>query len=64
MLIQNAIGIQCSRYKADKFREEKLELLKDFEITLTESEREIFNTLTSPRQIEKFVKEIIKNRLV
>ena len=63
MLIQNAIGIQCSRYKANEFREGKLKLLKDFEITLTEREMETFNALTSPRQIEKFIREIISNRL-
>ena len=62
MIIHHAIGVQCSGFKADEFREEKLELLKDFEITLTESEMETFNTLTSPRQIEKFIREIIKNR--
>lgn len=63
MLIHKAIGTQCSYYKADKFREGKLKLLKDFEIELTESEKETFNTITSPRQIEKFIREIIKNRL-
>ena len=49
--------------KANKLREEKLKLLEDFGISLTESEREIFNTITSPRQIENFVKDIIHNRL-
>ena len=63
MLIHNAIGIQCSYYKANEFREGKLKLLADFDITLTESETETFNTLTSPRQIEKFIREIIHNRL-
>ena len=63
MLIHNPIGITCSYYKANEFREGKLKLLADFEIDLTESERETFNTLTSPRQIEKFVREIINNRL-
>lgn len=52
-----------SLYKANEFCEGKLKLLTDFEITLTESERETFNTLTSPRQIEKFIREIINNRL-
>lgn len=53
----------CSLYKLNKFREGKLKLLKDFDITLTESEMETFDTLTSPRQIEKFIREIINNRL-
>lgn len=56
-------GIACPPFKASEFREGKLNLLKDFDISLTESERETFNTLTSPRQIEKFVREIISNRL-
>jgi hypothetical protein len=51
-----------SLYKANEFREGKLKLLKDMEIELTESERETFNTLTSPRQIEKFIREIVNNR--
>jgi hypothetical protein len=52
-----------SLYKTNEFREGKLKLLEDFDITITESERETFNTLTSPRQIEKFIREIINNRL-
>lgn len=56
-------GIACPPFKANEFREEKRKLLADFDITLTESETETFNTLTSPRQIEKFIKEIIHNRL-
>lgn len=62
MIYQQSIGAQCPLYKANEFREGKLELLKDFEITLTESEMETFNSLTSPRQIEKFIREIISNR--
>lgn len=58
-----ALERSCALYKADKFREGKLELLKDFDINLTESEMETFNTITSPRQIEKFIREIINNRL-
>ena len=53
----------CSLYKANKFREGKLKLLEDFDISLTESERETFNTITSPRQIENFIRDIIRNRL-
>lgn len=49
-------------HKTNKFREGKLKLLEDFDITLTERERETFNTLTSPRQIEKFIREIVNNR--
>lgn len=56
-------GISCPPFKANEFREGKLKLLKDFDIALTESEMETFNTLTSPRQIEKFVRDIINNRL-
>lgn len=62
MIYQNAIGAQCPLYKANEFREGKLKLLEDFEITLTESEMETFNTLTSPRQIEKFIRKIINSR--
>ena len=58
-----ALEKSCALYKANEFREGKLKLLTDFEITLTESERETFNTLVSPRQIEKFIREIIGNRL-
>lgn len=58
-----ALEKSCSLYKANEFREEKRKLLADFDITLTESETETFNTLTSPRQIEKFIREIINNRL-
>ena len=63
MHVPFALEKSCSLYKANEFREGKLKLLEDFNITLTESERETFNTLTSPRQIEKFVREIINNRL-
>ena len=63
MSYQYTIGAQCPPYKANEFREGKLKLLEDFEITLTESEMETFNTLTFPRQIEKFIREIINNRL-
>ncbi len=56
-------GISCQPFKANEFREGKLKLLKDFEITLTESEMETFNSLNTPRQIEKFIREIINNRL-
>ena len=63
MWVPFALEKSCALYKANEFREGKLKLLKDFEIELTESEKETFNTLTSPRQIEKFIREIIKNRL-
>ena len=63
MQMQYAIGERCLVYKADKFREGKLKMLKDFGITLTEREMEIFNTLTVARQIENFVSEIIKTHL-
>ena len=54
-------GIACPIYKANEYREGKLKLLKDFGINLTESERETFNTLTSPREIDKFYRDIIRN---
>lgn len=63
MIYQNTIGAQCPIYKADEFREGKLKLLEDFKIELTPSERETFNTITSPRQIEKYIRNIIRNRL-
>jgi hypothetical protein len=62
VIVQHTIGAQCPTYKVNEFREGKLKLLKDMEIELTESERETFNTLTSPRQIEKFIREIVNNR--
>lgn len=62
MIIHHAIGVQCSGFKADEFREEKLELLKDFCITLTEREMIDFQALNSPREIERFVRTIIDNR--
>ena len=63
MITQCTIGKQCPLYKANEFREGKLELLKDFEIALTEREMESFVKLTSPREIEKFIRNIIRNRL-
>jgi hypothetical protein len=63
MQMQYVLGNKCLVYKADKFREGKLKILKDFGITLTEREMEIFNTLTTTRQIENFVSELIKHRL-
>lgn len=63
MIYQYTIGAQCPSYKANEFREGKLKLLNDFGIALTESERETFDKIESPRQIEKFVKGIIHNRL-
>lgn len=61
MTYQCTIGAQCPLYKAEELREGKLKLLKDFGITLTESEMETFNTLTSPREIDKFYRNIIRN---
>lgn len=63
MRVPFALEKSCSLYKANEFREGKLKLLADFDITLTESEREIFNTITSQRQIEEFIRNIIRNRL-
>ena len=56
-------GVACSTYKANEFREGKLKLLKDFGISLTESEREIFDTLVIAREIEEFVCDIFRDRL-
>ena len=63
MVYAYVLGAACPAYNADKFRQGKLKLLKDFDITLTESERETFDTLQLPREIENFVRDIIKNRL-
>lgn len=60
MIYQCTIGAQCPLYKADKLKEEKLKLLHDFDIALTPSERETFNSLYTPREIEDFIKEIIR----
>lgn len=54
-------GVACPPFKANEYREGKLKLLKDFGITLTESEKETFNTLMSPREIDKFYRDIIRN---
>ena len=62
MKMKYVIGEHCLTYKADKFREGKLELLSDFCITLTEREMIDFNALKTPREIEKFVRDIINNR--
>ena len=62
MIMQYTIGKQCPIYKANEFKEEKLKLLNDFEITLTPSEMETLNGLYTPREIEKFVRDIIRNR--
>ena len=62
MIYQTTIGAQCPSYKADEFREGKLKLLSDFCITLTEREMIDFKALNSPREIEKFVRDIINNR--
>ena len=56
-------GAACPPYKANEFREGKLKLLEDFGITLTESEREIFDTLVFAREIENFICDIFRNRL-
>ena len=50
-------------YKANKFKEGKLKVLNDMGITLTESEREIFDKLTIPRQIDDFMSNIFRTRL-
>lgn len=42
--------------------EEKLKLFNDMDISLTKSEMEVLDSLNTPRQIEKFVKDIINNR--
>lgn len=61
MIYQQTIGAQCPVYKANEFKEGKLKLLNDFEVTLTESEMETFNSLYTPREIEKFIRDIIRN---
>lgn len=43
--------------------EGKLKLLSDMHITLTGSEMQTLDSLNTPRQIEKFIREIIHNRL-
>lgn len=43
--------------------EGKLKLLDDMCIHLTKREMEILNGLKSPREIENFVRDIIRNRL-
>lgn len=61
MIYQYTIGAQCPSYKANEFREGKLKLLNDFGIALTESERETFDKLETPRQIDEFYCTIIRN---
>ena len=61
MIYQHTIGAQCPIYKADEFKEGKLKLLEDFDIVLTESEMETLNGLYTPREIEKFIRDIIRN---
>lgn len=62
MITQRIIPTQHP-YKANKYREGKLKVLKDMGITLTESERETFNKLTLPRQIDDFMSNIFRTRL-
>ena len=50
-------------YNENKFKEGKRKLLEDFDIVLTERETETLDSLYTPREIEKFVREIIINRL-
>ena len=57
----NAIPIG-KPFDRGEFIEGKLKLLQDFHITITEREMEIFNTLNTPREIEKFVRDIIISR--
>lgn len=57
----NALPIGKPFDKA-KCIEGKLKLLSDMNITLTKMEMEALNTLKSPRQIETFIRSIIKNR--
>lgn len=61
MWVPFALEKSCSLYKTNEYREGKLKLLKEFGISLTESEMETFNTLTSPREIDKFYSNIIRN---
>lgn len=42
--------------------EEKLQLLADMGITLTKREMETLDTFSTPRQIETYIRSIIKSR--
>lgn len=63
MIVCRIRGVSCPTWKANEFREGKLKLLEDFDITLTKSEMEIFNTLEYAREIENFVRNIFRDRL-
>lgn len=55
--------VQVGCFDKGKFIEGKLKVFSDMDITLTESETEVLYSLSTPRQIEKFVSIIIKDRL-
>lgn len=63
MHVPFALEKSCSLHKANKFREGKLKLLKDFDISLTESEMKTFHALTFIREIDEFYRDMIRNRL-
>lgn len=63
MIVCRIRGVACPTWKANEFREGKLKLLEDFDITLTKSEMEIFNTLEYAREIENFICDIFRDRL-
>jgi hypothetical protein len=57
----NAVPIGKPFDKA-KCVEEKLKLLSDMCITLSQREMDALNALNTPRQIENFIRSIISNR--
>ena len=49
-------------FNKGKCIEGKLKLLSDMGITLTEREMETLDTMDTPRQIETYIRSIIKSR--
>lgn len=63
MIVGYTYGFMCPSRKADEIREEKLKLLRDFCITPTESEKEILSGLSTEREMDAFVKDMIRIHL-
>ena len=62
MIVGYTYGYMIPSKKADEIREEKEELLRDFCIALTASERETLNSLTTERDMERFVRAVVNSR--
>lgn len=56
-------AILISPFDKGKYIEGKLKILRQMDITLNQSEMETVNAFNTPRQIENFIRQIIKTHL-